>query len=165
MRQFPPEYKEIHDTEGYHYAYMYRRPSMTTDSILIRKDSNGTPYVLLICRGGEPYKGCWAFPGGFLEMNETLEACAARELMEETGLSVPNRTLVGIYDAVDRDPRGRVITAAYLSYYDGPMEAATAGDDAAEAQWWPLHDTPQLAFDQQLMLNDVRQLLQYQSQI
>lgn len=159
MISFPPEYKEIRDADGYRYAYMYRRPSMTTDSILIHEDSDGTAYVLLIRRGGEPYKGCWAFPGGFLEMNETLEACAARELMEETGLSVSSRTLVGIYDAVDRDPRGRVITAAYLSHYDGPMEAASAGDDAAETQWWPLSSTPDLAFDQQHMLDDAKRML------
>ncbi len=92
-------------------------------------------------------------------MDETLEQCAARELMEETSLSVQGRKLVGVFDAVDRDPRGRVITAAYLSIYEGQMEDAKAGDDAASAKWFPITDTPTLAFDQQLMLDAAPKML------
>lgn len=147
------ECKTINDPDGYRYAYRYERPAMTTDSILFTKGEDDEWYVLLIKRGHEPYMGCWAFPGGFLNMDETLSQCAARELMEETGLSVPVRQFVGIYDAVNRDPRGRVITVAYMSFYYGDMADACAGDDAAEAQWFPILETPELAFDQQLMLD------------
>ena len=147
------EYKTINDPDGYRYAYQYERPAMTTDSILFTKGDDEEWYVLLIKRGHEPYKDCWAFPSGFLNMDETLAQCAARELMEETGLSVPVRQFVGVYDAVNRDPRGRVITVAYMSFFYGKMEDACAGDDAAEAKWFPILETPELAFDQQLMLD------------
>ncbi|MCQ2313093.1 MAG: NUDIX hydrolase [Paludibacteraceae bacterium] len=147
------EYKTINDPDGYRYAYRYERPAMTTDSILFTKGEDDEWYVLLIKRGHEPYKDCWAFPGGFLNMDETLAQCAARELMEETGISVPVRQFVGVYDAVHRDPRGRVITVAYMSFFYGKMEDACAGDDAAEAKWFPILETPTLAFDQQQMLD------------
>ena len=71
------------------------------------------PQVLLIERGADPYKGCWAFPGGFMNMDETTEQCAIRELEEETGLQVTNLHQIGAYSKVDRDPRGRTITIAY----------------------------------------------------
>lgn len=148
-----PEYITIDHAEGYRYAYEYQRPAMTTDSILFAQNEQDEWCVLLIRRGHEPYKDCWAFPGGFMNMDETLEQCAARELMEETGLEVRARHFVGIYDAVDRDPRGRVITVAYMSYYYGNMCDVHAGDDAAEAQWFPITETPKLAFDQQKMLD------------
>lgn len=153
MAEFAPEYKLIEDPEGYRYAYHYERPAMTTDSILFAQGENDEWHVLLIRRGHEPFKGCWAFPGGFLNMDETLEQCAARELQEETGLRVPTRHFVGIYDDVNRDPRGRVITVAYMSYYYGRMEDACAGDDAAEARWFPVTDIPELAFDQRKMFD------------
>lgn len=146
-----PEYKLIDDPEGYRYAYQYERAAMTTDSIVFARGEDGEWYVLLVRRGHEPYKGCWALPGGFLNMNETLHYCAARELMEETGISVFTRHFVGIYDDVDRDPRGRVITVAYMSYYYGNMEDACAGDDAAEVRWFPITHVPELAFDQRKM--------------
>lgn len=104
--------------------------------------------VLLVRRGGEPYKGCWALPGGFMEMDETIERCAQRELEEETGISVGIGALhlIGIYSAPGRDPRGRTVTAAYSA--KAPLEAVPkAGDDAADTRWWPLAALPPLAFD------------------
>lgn len=104
--------------------------------------------VLLVRRGGEPYKGCWALPGGFMEMDETIERCAQRELEEETGISVGLGALhlIGIYSAPGRDPRGRTVTAAYST--KAPQEAVPkAGDDAADTRWWPLAALPPLAFD------------------
>ena len=99
-------------------------------------------------RPNEPYKGCWALPGGFMEMDETIEHCAVRELQEETGLTVGEGQLrlIGIYSAPGRDPRGRTVTAAYrIDVADDVW--ATAGDDAAEVRWWPTDALPPLAFD------------------
>lgn len=77
--------------------------------------------MLLIQRCDEPYKGCWAFPGGFMNMDETTEQCAIRELEEETGLKVIELHQIGAYSKVDRDPRGRTITVAYLVVIDKPL--------------------------------------------
>ena len=101
-------------TEDGLYAYRWPRASVTADAVLFAK-KDGQIYVLLIQRGNEPYKGCWAFPGGFLEMEETVARCAERELEEETGIVLTGMQLVGIYSDVERDPRGRVITAAYTA--------------------------------------------------
>ena len=117
---------------------------MTGDCIVITKEANAK--VLLIQRGDEPYKGCWAFPGGFMNMDETTEQCAIRELEEETGLKVKDVHQIGAYSKVDRDPRGRTVTVAYLTIIDAPM-AVKGQDDAAKAQWFPLSTLPELAFD------------------
>ena len=138
------------------YAYQYPRASVTADAVLFAK-KDGQIYVLLIQRGNEPYKGCWAFPGGFLEMDETVARCAKRELEEETGIVLTGMQLVGIYSDVERDPRGRVITAAYAAMTT--MPEATASDDAAAAKWWPLNALPKLAFDHDKILADAKRLL------
>jgi len=126
------------------FSYKYPRPAVTADCIVFTNES--TPKVLLIERGDEPFKGCWAFPGGFLNMDETTEQCAIRELKEETGLEVEKVKEVGTYSKVDRDPRGRTITAAYLTVINSPCEVI-GQDDAAKAQWFPLDALPKLAFD------------------
>ena len=120
-------------------------------------ERDGQTYVLLIQRGNEPYKGCWAFPGGFLEMDETVARCAERELEEETGIVLTGMQLVGIYSDVERDPRGRVITAAYAAMTT--MPEATAADDAAAAKWWPLNALPKLAFDHETILRDAKRVM------
>ena len=117
---------------------------LTADCVVVRHRAE----VLLVRRGNEPYKGCWALPGGFMEMDESIERCAVRELMEETGLAVDEKRLrlIGVYSAPGRDPRGRTVTAAYsIDVEDDPQ--ATAGDDAAEVRWWPVSALPPLAFD------------------
>ena len=111
------------------------------------------PQVLLIERGADPYKGCWAFPGGFMNMDETTEQCAIRELEEETGLQITELHQIGAYSKVGRDPRGRTITVAYLAIVDAPL-AVTGQDDAAKAQWWPIDKLPPLAFDHYDILKD-----------
>ena len=117
---------------------------MTADCIVITRE--GDAKVLLIQRGDEPYKGCWAFPGGFMNMDETTEQCAKRELEEETGLKVYDIHQIGTFSKVDRDPRGRTITVAYLAIIDKPM-SVVGQDDAEKAEWWSLSSLPQLAFD------------------
>lgn len=133
------------------YTYKYPRPSVTADCIVITREAE--PKVLLIQRGGEPFKGCWAFPGGFMEMDETTEHCAIRELEEETGLKIHEVCQIGAYSKVDRDPRGRTITVAYLALVDAPLPVKGL-DDAAKAQWFPLSALPALAFDHADILKD-----------
>ncbi len=123
------------------YTYKYPRPAVTADCIVITREAE--PKVLLIQRGDEPFKGGWAFPGGFMNMDETTEQCAIRELEEETGLRLSNVHQIGAYSKVDRDPRGRTITVAYLAIIDEPI-AVTGQDDAVKAEWWPLSDLPHL---------------------
>ena len=133
------------------YTYKYPRPAVTADCIVITKETE--PKVLLIQRGNEPYKGCWAFPGGFMNMDETAEQCAIRELEEETGLVVSQVQQIGAYSKVDRDPRGRTITVAYLALIDSPVPIK-GQDDAASAQWFPLSTLPPLAFDHAEIMRD-----------
>lgn len=148
--------KDYHLTSDGLYAYEYPRASVTADSVLFAQ-KNGQTYVLLIQRGNEPYKGCWAFPGGFLNMDETVAHCAERELEEETGIVLTGMQLVGIYSDVERDPRGRVVTAAYTAMTT--MPEAVASDDAAAAKWWPLNALPKLAFDHEVILADATKVL------
>jgi len=143
------------------YTYKYPRPAVTADCIVITKEAE--PKVLLIERGDKPFKGCWAFPGGFMNMDETTEQCAIRELEEETGLKVSNVYQIGAYSKVDRDPRGRTVTVAYLAIIDKPMDVS-GQDDAAKAQWFPLTafldkpsgkaERPELAFDHDEIMRD-----------
>ena len=133
------------------YTYKYPRPAVTADCIVITREAE--PKVLLIQRGSEPFKGCWAFPGGFMNMDETTEQCAIRELEEETGLQVNNVIQIGAYSKVDRDPRGRTVTIAYLAILDRPL-AVIGQDDAAKAEWWPLSNLPELAFDHDKIMQD-----------
>ena len=126
------------------YTYKYPRPAVTADCIVITKEADAK--VLLIQRGDDPYKGSWAFPGGFMNMDETTEQCAIRELEEETGLKVTELHQIGAYSKGDRDPRGRTVTVAYLAIIDKPLPVI-GQDDAAKAEWWSLSSLPHLAFD------------------
>jgi len=125
------------------YTYKYPRPALTTDGIILKKDSK---QLLLIQRGIEPFFGKWALPGGFVEMDELLVDACKRELMEETGLDVQELTPFVAADKVDRDPRGRTIS---LLFYGFVSEDAVvkSGDDAANAEWFPVDALPELAFD------------------
>ena len=133
------------------YTYKYPRPAVTADCVVITKEEQ--PKALLIQRSADPYKGCWAFPGGFMNMDETTEQCAIRELEEETGLRVSDVHQIGAYSKVDRDPRGRTITVAYLAIIDKPVQV-TGQDDAAKAEWFPLSALPELAFDHAEIMRD-----------
>ncbi|MFG2668827.1 NUDIX domain-containing protein [Streptomyces sp. NPDC048387] len=105
-------------------------------------------HVLLIERGWDPFKSRWALPGGHVDKGESSLDAAARELEEETGITVPAADLrqVGAFDAVGRDPRGRYVSVAYTATLPALVEP-TAGDDATAARWWPLAALPDLAFD------------------
>ena len=138
------------------YTYKYPRPAVTADCVVVTREKE--PQVLLIQRGNPPFKGCWAFPGGFMNMDETTEQCAIRELEEETGLKVSELQQVGAYSKVDRDPRGRTVTIAYLVRVDKPV-AVIGQDDAAQAEWWPLSALPQLAFDHEDIMRDALLLI------
>ena len=133
------------------YTYKYPRPALTADCVVVTKEKE--PRVLLIQRGNEPFKGRWAFPGGFMEMDETSEQCAIRELEEETGLKVGVVHQIGAYSKVDRDPRGRTVTVAYLAIVDAP-QTVVGQDDAAKAQWFAVSALPLLAFDHADILHD-----------
>jgi 8-oxo-dGTP diphosphatase len=113
--------------------------------------------VLLVERGIEPYKGKWAFPGGFLKMDEAAEEGALRELREETGLERAYIQQFHTFSDPHRDPRERVITIAYYALVK--IQEVHGGDDAASARWFPLSEIPSLAFDHDYILRMATQRL------
>jgi len=115
----------------------YKNPAVAADTALFAVDGD-TVKVLLIRRGGFPYKGSWALPGGFVNIDEELRDSAARELMEETGLSGLYLEQAFVWGQVGRDPRQRVLTVSYIALADFATLDAQAGDDAAEAGWFTL---------------------------
>jgi ADP-ribose pyrophosphatase YjhB (NUDIX family) len=112
----------------------YERPAVTVDNLIFKKEGEALK-ILLIRRGRHPSYGKLALPGGFVEMDETLDEAAARELFEETGVRTANLAQLGAYGAVGRDPRMRIISIAYTAIVDSSVKAA-AGDDAAEADFY-----------------------------
>ena len=131
------------------YTYDYPRPAVTTDCVIFGFDSEGLS-VLLIERGIEPFKGCWAFPGGFMQMDEDAQTGAKRELKEETGLEADYIEQFGTFTEVNRDPRGRVVTIAYFALVK--KTEVKGADDAAQAKWFPIDSIPPLAFDHDRIL-------------
>ena len=128
------------------YSYDHPHPAVTADVVVLRRDGHETS-VLLIRRRDEPYAGAWALPGGFLNIDESLEACARRELFEETGLQPARLEQLHCFGAPGRDPRERVITVAYVTVFEESDGSVSAGSDAAAAAWFPYSDLPELAFD------------------
>ena len=147
------------------YCYEYPRPAVTTDCVIFGFDA-GELKLLLIERGIEPYKGKWAFPGGFLNMEENAEECARRELFEETGIQNVFIEQLYTFSDVDRDPRGRVITVSYIAFVKRSDFKIQAGDDANHAKWFPISLVPPLAFDHdhilRVALNRLRVKIRYQ---
>jgi len=134
------------------YCYEYPRPALTSDcAILTKKDEQW--FILLIERGDVPYKGFWALPGGFLEMDETLEQCALRELYEETGLNDIHLQQVHTFSDLERDPRGRTVSVLFYGIADHNEIKPKAGDDAKNISWFPLNELPIMAFDHQLVID------------
>ena len=133
------------------YTYRYPHPAVTADCIVFACQNEKTQ-VLLIKRGSEPCKDMWALPGGFMNIDESAEEAAIRELKEETGIDVKEVTQVGAYSKVDRDPRERVITIAFYTVIDNPVKAV-GQDDAKQAEWFILDNLPTLAFDHSEILS------------
>ncbi|MBR1406256.1 MAG: NUDIX hydrolase [Bacteroidales bacterium] len=142
------------------YTYEYPHPSVTTDCVIFGYDVREGLSILLVQRGIEPYKGRWAFPGGFLKMDEDAPTGALRELQEETGLASAHIEQLGAFSQVDRDPRERVIT---IGFYALVRKAdVRGGDDAADARWFPVSQVPPLAFDHDHILRVALQRLREQ---
>lgn len=128
------------------YTYKYPHPAVTTDCVIFGFDGKDLN-ILLIERGIEPFKGYWALPGGFLELDETAEQCAKRELREETNIEDVYLEQFHTFTEVNRDPRERVVTIAYYALVRKKDYRVIGGDDAAKAAWFVHNELPPLAFD------------------
>lgn len=129
------------------YVYEWPRPMVTVDAVIL-SFVDKQQKVLLINRRKEPYKGMWALPGGFIELDEELEESATRELQEETGLGNVSLRQLRAFGKIGRDPRGRQISIAFMGIVDRPQDKVKGGDDAREARWFDINKLPeQLAFD------------------
>ena len=139
----------------------YDRPSVTVDVVIFSLIDDDLK-VLLVRRKQWPFADMWAIPGGFVRMEESLDAAAARELAEETGVEDVYTEQLYTFGAPDRDPRTRVITVAYFALV--PADAIgqpRAGSDAAETRWFPMSALPELAFDHDRILSYALERLQY----
>ncbi len=131
----------------------YAHPALTAD-VLLFAWRDGDLLTLLIRRKNAPFKGQWAIPGGFVDVGEPPRQAAQRELEEETGLSEVTLEQLRVFGEPGRDPRGHVVTVTYVGWVPPEQVArAQAGDDAAEARWWPIRDLPPLAFDHAKVLS------------
>lgn len=134
------------------YSYKYPRPALTVDALVYSK-YHDEYFVLLVQRGIEPFKGKWALPGGFVNMDELLEAACRRELKEETGVEVERMMQFKTFDAIDRDPRHRTISVVYS--VELPERADVQGDDdASAAEWFAVDNLPELGFDHKNILSE-----------
>jgi 8-oxo-dGTP diphosphatase len=124
----------------------YPRPSVTVDLVILTIAEDDLK-VLLIRRRQEPFRDRWALPGGFVDINESLETAAARELEEETGVRDVYLEQLYTFGDPGRDPRGRVISVAYFALIDAERQRIVAADDAADAAWHSVFKPPRLAFD------------------
>ena len=117
---------------------------VTVDAVILRKSDDFE--LLLIKRKNEPFKDCWALPGGFVDENEDLKTAAIRELEEETQIKVTDLEQIGAFGKPFRDPRGHMISVAYFGIVP-ENTIAVAADDAKETGWFSVKDLPKLAFD------------------
>ncbi len=139
------------------FCYEYPRPALTSDCIIFSKIEDNIK-VLLIKRAYDPYKGFWAFPGGFIDPDETTLEAAKRELLEETGIIIDELTQLQTFSDIDRDPRGRVVSVIYYTFLNKPVDIK-AGDDAKHVKWFSLSKVPALAFDHAMILDFARKRL------
>jgi 8-oxo-dGTP diphosphatase len=135
----------MHASAPQGFTYRFPRPALTVDVVIVTLEVN--PRVLLIQRRDDPFAGRWALPGGFVEENEPLDRAALRELKEETQVDGISIQQLGTFGNPGRDPRGWTVTVAYLARVEASALRPRAGDDAAQVEWFPLHQLPPLAFD------------------
>lgn len=128
------------------YTYDYPRPALTVDNLIFSFEDKQLR-ILLIQRARPPFKGEWALPGGFVEINESLEDAARRELREETGVTKAFIKQLQTFGNVDRDPRGRVISVAYYALVKPDVVDVKAATDANAVAWFSVYELPELAFD------------------
>lgn len=140
------------------YRYQYPHPAVTTDIVIftIRQDELK---VLLIKRALPPFQGEWALPGGFVNLDESLEAGARRELAEETGVTDVYLEQLYTFGAPDRDPRERVITVAYYALIPSDKIEIRAATDAEGVSWFGMQELPELAFDHDQILQAAHERL------
>jgi 8-oxo-dGTP diphosphatase len=136
------------------YTYNYPHFALTVDAVLFVNSDQGLK-VLLIRRANEPFKDCWAFPGGYVNIDESVDKAVRRELAEETNLSNVSLKRLDIFDAIDRDPRERTVSVAYYGFIERLNEDVKAGDDAKETKWFFVHNLPELAFDHAIILKKI----------
>lgn len=129
------------------YKYQYPRMLITVDALVFLCNENSKTHILLVKRKNDPFKGQYALPGGFVEMNELLCDAAKRELYEETGLTGIELFQLKAFDKVDRDPRDRNIAIAFYGFTTKENSQTLAADDAEKAEWFALESLPPLAFD------------------
>ncbi|GAB4300790.1 MAG: hypothetical protein Kow0068_23970 [Marinilabiliales bacterium] len=145
------------------YTYKYPRPMVTVDAVIFKLLNNNLQ-VLLIKRKKQPYKDMWALPGGFIDMDETLDEAAKRELKEETGLSDISLKQFYTFGDPGRDPRGRTISIAYYSILNKDIKIK-AGDDAKEVQWFNINNLPPLAFDHHKIIEKAVEIINNKSSL
>ena len=129
------------------YTYEFPRPSLTVDCVIFGLDESEQLKILLIQRKGDPFQGKWAFPGGFVDMDEDLETAALRELKEETGVQDLFIEQLYTFGHPARDPRGRVISIVYFALVNLAEHPVKAADDAEEVAWFSIEQLPKMAFD------------------
>lgn len=134
------------------HTYEHPRPALTVDCVIFGLDEGNKLKVLLIQRGHEPFQEYWALPGGFVEMDETLEAAALRELAEETGVRNVFIEQLYTFGELGRDPRGRVVSVAYFALVNLAKHPVQSSTDAKNVQWYELDELPKLAFDHEEIL-------------
>jgi 8-oxo-dGTP diphosphatase len=140
----------------------YDRPSVTVDVVIFSLFAEQKDWrVLLVKRKNAPYAAMWALPGGFVNMDESLEDAAARELEEETGVADVYMEQLYTFGTPDRDPRTRVITVAYFALVPYTEVDPRAGSDAAETEWFSVFDLPELAFDHLEIITYAMQRVRY----
>lgn len=142
------------------YTYDYPRPGLTVDCVVFGLDEQIDLKVLLIQRQIPPFQHQWALPGGFVQMDESLEDAARRELQEETGVQGIFLEQLYTFGDLGRDPRDRIISVAYyalINLIEYPLQASTDAEDVA---WYSIEHLPSLAFDHAQILQQAIQRLQ-----
>lgn len=144
--------------------YRFPKCSLTADCVVFGFDGKDL-HILLIERGIEAFKGMWALPGGFMNPNETIEECAERELWEETKVCDVYKEQFGVFSAIDRDPRCRVVTVGFVALVRKSGFEVIGGSDAKKAQWFKEDELPPLAFDHEEIVKAARNHLKERMRI